>query len=189
MSKETTRRVNPEIFELLGLLLAVVLIILTRSYNYLLFHSLAEIFSIIISGGIFFVGWNSRKYSLKSSFFLILGISSLFIAIIDLLHTLSYTGMQIFINFTSNLPTQLWIAARYLQSFSLLIASLLIKRSIKSSYSFVAYVVVFIILMYLIFTRLFPICYIEGIGLTPFKIVSEYVINFILFLSVLIIVK
>lgn len=37
----------------------------------------------------------------------------------------------------------------------------------------------------LVFTGLFPDCYIEGSGLTQFKIISEYAIILILFSSVI----
>ena len=181
MSKETS-------LEFLGLFLVVILIAFTSSYSYLLFHSVAEVFSVIISGGVFFIGWNSRKY-MKSSFFLVLGVSSLFIGIVDLIHSLSYLDMQIFTGFDANLPTSLWIAARYLQSCSLLIASLLIKKSVKSNYLFVTYMGVFIILIILIFSNAFPVSFIEGVGLTPFKIISEYIINLILLTSLIIIIK
>ncbi|TFF87772.1 MAG: histidine kinase, partial [Promethearchaeota archaeon] len=91
-------------------------IAVTVFYNYLLFHVLAEIFSIIILSGIFLVAWNTKEYS-ESSFFLILGISSAFIGFFDLLHTLSYKGMGFFFS-GSNLATQLWIASRYIQALS-----------------------------------------------------------------------
>ena len=35
---------------------------LTSRYSYLFFHSLAEIFSIVIACGIFMVAWNSRRF-------------------------------------------------------------------------------------------------------------------------------
>jgi PAS domain S-box-containing protein len=34
----------------------------TSLYNYLLFHSLAEVFSIVIAGGIFMMAWNTRQF-------------------------------------------------------------------------------------------------------------------------------
>jgi hypothetical protein len=79
----------------------LLLIYLSSYYNYLLFHAIAELSAIIISVGIFVVGWNSRAY-ITTSFFLIIGVSFLFIGIIDLIHTLAYAGMNIFIGFTSN---------------------------------------------------------------------------------------
>jgi len=84
--------------EYFGLILSLVFIFIAQIYSFLLFHSIAEMMSIIISGGIFIIGWNSRKY-MKSSFFLVIGISFLYVAIIDLLHTLAYTDMNIFIGY------------------------------------------------------------------------------------------
>ncbi len=183
-----SRKINPEILEIFIFSIALIFVFFSRFYSYLLFHSIAELFSIIIAGGVFLVGWNSRKY-MKSSFFLVLGISSLFVAVIDLIHTLAYSGMNIFVGYTANLPTSLWIAARYLQAGSCLFASFLIKKNIKPSYLFITYLSVALILLLLIFATIFPVCYIMGFGLTPFKIVSEYVIDLILFACILIIIK
>ena len=183
-----TRKINTELLEIIIVLLAIFLVYLTRLYSYLLFHSIAELFSIIIAGGIFLVGWNSRKY-MNNSFFLVLGVSSLFIAVIDLIHTLAYSGMNIFTGYDANLPTSLWIAARYLQAGSCLFASLLIKKTIQPIYLFITYLSVALILVFLIFATLFPVCYIVGVGLTPFKIVSEYIIDIILLVCLLIIIK
>jgi len=161
---------------------------LLSTYSYLLFHSIAEVISIVISGGIFFIGWNSRKY-MKSSFFLIVGSSFLFISVIDLFHTLSYSGMNIFLNYDANLPTQLWIAARYWQSVSYLLASLAINKKVNASYLMGSGIIIISILFYTIFMGLFPTCFVEDVGLTPFKIISEYVIDSILLASIVILYK
>ncbi|MFX0080420.1 MAG: MASE3 domain-containing protein [Candidatus Hodarchaeota archaeon] len=185
-NQTTLHRISPVLFEIIIFSIALLFTFFSRFYKFLLFHSIAEVFSIVIAGGVFFVGWNSRKY-MKNSFFLVLGISSLFIGIIDLIHTLAYTGMNIFEGYTSNLPTSLWIAARYLQAGSCLMASLVIKRSIKPIFLILSYLGVTLVLIVLIFAELFPICYIDG--LTPFKIVSEYIIISIYLICILIIFK
>ena len=187
-NRATPFKVNPEIIEISILFLVIFLVFFTSLYNYLLFHSIVELFSIVIAGGVFLVGWNSRKY-MKSSFFLILGISSLFIAIIDLIHTLAYPGMPIFEGYGANLAVSLWIVARYLQAGSYLFASLSIKRKIKPSFLLITYITISITLIIIIFTNLFPVCYVKDFGLTPFKIMSEYVIDFILFACLLILIK
>src|SRR4030042_2289566 len=94
---------------------------LTSLYNYLLFHSLAEIFSVVIACGIFIIAWNSRRF-LDNHYLLFIGIAYLFIGSVDLVHTLSYQGMGVFSGYDANLSTQLWIAARYLQGLSLFLA-------------------------------------------------------------------
>lgn len=155
-------------------------IYLTSYYNYLLFHTLAELFSIVIAGGIFVIGWNSRK-RIDNSYFLVMAIAFIFIGFLDLIHTLAYTGMGIFIGFDSNLPTSLWIGARYFQAFTYLLGIAFINKKINSNYLLYGYAIITSVLLITIFGGLFPTCYIEGSGLTPFKIVSEYVINILLF--------
>ncbi|MBN1993125.1 MAG: hypothetical protein JW953_10510 [Anaerolineae bacterium] len=153
---------------------------LTSLYSYLLFHSLAEIFSIIVACGIFMLAWNSRQF-LDNNYLLLLGIAFLFVAGLDLLHTLAYKGMNIFPGYSANLPTQLWIAARYLQSISLFIAPLFLHRNLKPHSALISYTIVFGLLVGSIFYwPIFPDCYLEGVGLTPFKIFSEYLISLIL---------
>ena len=155
------------------------IIYLTSFYNYLLFHTLAELFSIIIAGGVFVIGWNSRKH-IDNSYFLVIAVAFIFIGFLDLIHTLAYTGMGIFIEYDSNLPTSLWIATRYFQALTYILGIVLINKQINSNYLVIGYAVITSVLLLLIFGGLFPTCYIEGVGLTPFKIISEYVINLIL---------
>jgi len=64
---------------------------LTGLYSYLLFHSLVEIFSIVVACGIFMISWNSRRF-MDIDYPLFLGIANPFVGAIDLLHTLAYTG-------------------------------------------------------------------------------------------------
>ena len=162
---------------------------LTSLYSYLLFHSLAEIFSIVVACGIFMVAWNSRQF-LDNNYLLFIGIAYLFVGGLDLLHTLAYKGMGVFQGYGANLPTQLWIAARYIESFSLLIAPLVLGRKLRSSFVLMGYLLAVVILLASIFHwRIFPDCFVEGVGLTPFKKISEYIICFILISSIALLVR
>ena len=38
------------------------LLYLTSIYNYILFHSFVEVFSILVAWGIFIIAWNSRQF-------------------------------------------------------------------------------------------------------------------------------
>jgi len=156
---------------------------LSSLYSYLLFHSLAEIFSIVVGCSIFILAWNSRQ-RLDNSYVLFLGIAFLFVSGLDLLHTLSYKGMGAFPGYDANLPTQLWIAARYFQSLSLLISPLFLRRKMNVYLVFGVYAVVSIAVLVAIFAKVFPACFVEGVGLTPFKRISEYIISFILVASI-----
>jgi PAS domain S-box-containing protein len=149
-------------------------------YEFLLFHSLVEIFSIVIAFGIFALAWNSRRW-LDNNTLLFLGIAYLFIGGLDLVHTLAYKGMGIFPApwDGADLATQLWIGTRYLHALSLLVAPWFLKRRLHPRATLMGYAAITALLLVSIFTGLFPRCYIPGVGLTPFKQISEYVISLI----------
>ena len=181
-------KINFTRFSLIGILAALILYLISLK-DYLLFHSLAESFSIIISCGIFMFIWNSRRY-IDNNFFIVIGIAYLFIAFLDLIHTFAYAGVQIIPGHTANLPTQIWIASRFLQSITLLAAPFFIDKKIRTFNIVYVYTLVTVIIVISIFYwRIFPLCYIEGYGLTPFKKVSEYIISLILLLSIYNLVK
>jgi HD-GYP domain-containing protein (c-di-GMP phosphodiesterase class II) len=162
---------------------------LTSLYHYLLFHSLAEIFSIVVACGIFIVAWNTRRF-LDNDYLLFIGIAYLFIGGLDLIHTLAYAGMGVFEGYDSNLPTQLWIATRYTESLSLLAALWFLRRRLKPGLAFIGYAgVISLLLASIFYWNIFPTSFIEGEGLTPFKKTSEYVISLILLGSLLLLLK
>ena len=170
-----------------GVVLAGLLVISKDSY--LLFHTLIEMFSIIVAGSTFMIAWNARSY-LDNDYFLFVGIAYFFIGFIDLLHTLAYHGMGVFVAAGSNLATQLWIAGRYLQSITLLIAPLFCSRKLKIRFQLLIYSLITSLLLASIFYwRIFPVCYIEGSGLTTFKIVSEYIVIAILGAAILLLLQ
>jgi PAS domain S-box-containing protein len=74
-----------------------------------------------------------------------------------------------------------------MESISLLIAPYYLKRSLKVDRVFIVYLLTTILLLLSIFSwDLFPNCFIEGKGLTPFKITSEYIISSILGASMIV---
>jgi len=151
------------------------------SYNYLLFHTLAELFSIGVAWGVFLLVWNSRRLA-RNDALVLLGIAYLFVGLLDLVHTLSYKGMGVLDeSWGADPATQLWIAARSLESLSLLAFPLLLGRNVPPKVLLGAYGGVTALVLAAVFAwRVFPPCFVEGSGLTPFKIVSEYVIVLVL---------
>jgi signal transduction histidine kinase len=162
---------------------AVALVLyLSSRYSYLLFHSLIEIVTISVAFTLFILTWNTRAYA-ENSYLKLLGIGYGFIALIDLLHTLTYKGMNIFPGYGANLPTQLWIAARYLQAATLMAAPFLMKRRIDERALLGAYFAAIVALVAIVYSGRFPECFVEGTGLTAFKIDSEYLISAVLLAS------
>src|SRR5512143_2463748 len=147
-------------------------------YSYLLFHSLLELFNVLTAFVIFVLAWHTRRIQ-DNRFLLFIGISSLSSGALDLAHALSYKGMGIFTGYSADLPTQLWIAFRYVASLSFLVAPFFLSRSLHAGKVQAAFGLITGALCLAIFSGWFPSCFIEGSGLTTFKIASEYIIALI----------
>ena len=162
----------------------------TSRINYLLFHSLAEIFSIVVACSLFMIAWNSRQY-IKNPYLLFIGIAYLFIGSIDLLHTLTYKGMPIFTDYDFY-ANQLWIGARYMESITLLLAFayLYAGKPIRPYGVFAAYTLATgLLIASVLYWKIFPECFVAGTGLTPFKKISEYIICLILMINIYLLTK
>ena len=165
-----------------GILLSLYL---TSFHHYLLFHGLAEIFSVVIACGIFMFVWNSRRF-IDNNYFVVLGVAYLFIALVDTLHALAYRGMDVFHGYDSDLATKLWVQARFIQAMSFLVAPFFLRRKVRISYLLAAYLsVTGLLLASIFYWKIFPTCFIDGQGLTLFKKVSEYWISGIFIASIL----
>ena len=161
------------------LVLALLVLYVISRYNYLLFHSLADGVSIVIAACVFAIIWNGRRIA-DNDYFLYVGIAFLFFAFWDLMHLLGNKNMGVFPMY-GNLGPALYIVSRYLLSISLLLAPLFINRKLNTTLMFAAYLLVTsLVLLSIFYWHIFPVCIIEGVGLTPFKILSDYIICLIL---------
>ncbi len=157
-----------------------ILLWLVSQYNFALYHTTVEFATIAISLAIFLLVWNSRKI-IDNNYLLFIGVTFIFIAGLDFLHTLVYQGVGIFPYGGGVLSTRFWIAARYMQAVTLLAAPLFLRRKLRLDVVAVVYLVADILIVSSIFYfQVFPATYIPETGLTPFKIISEYIISFIL---------
>jgi PAS domain S-box-containing protein len=150
--------------------------------NYLLFHTLSEFFSVIVACAIFIFAWNTRHIQ-SNHFFLFLGVAYLFIGLLDLLHCLTCAGMGIFppAVAASGASEQLWLAARSMESSSLLLAFCFIRRKCSTGWTMAFYVLVSGLLLLLIFIcPFFSACETESGRLTEFKRQGEYFIALLL---------
>ena len=163
----------------LSVLLALPLLYFISRYNYNLFHSFADGISIVIAACAFTIIWNSR-HVVDNHYFLYIGIAFLFFAFLDSMHVLGNKNMGIFPEY-GNLGPTFYIASRYVLSVSFLIAPVFINRKLNTTLMFTLYsLVTLLILLSIFYWKIFPACIVEGVGLTPFKIVSDYIICLIL---------
>ena len=173
------------------LVIAIFLLYIFSHSNYLLFHIIAEGFSIIISFMIFLIAYHSR-HNTDDQNLTFLGYSYFFIGFLDFLHTLSYKGMNILTDYQFY-ANQLWVVARFMESISLLVfisLYFLNVKNIRTSLVFYTYSIITSISILTIFKwKIFPLCFIEGHGQTTFKIISEYIIIIILFAALILLIK
>ncbi|RZK82279.1 MAG: PAS domain S-box protein [Pedobacter sp.] len=152
--------------------------------NYVLFHTIVELFSIIIAFAVFIVTWNSRKM-MDNIYLYFVGIAYVFFGILDLLHTLTYPGMNV-ISGTEFYANQLWVATRFLQASTLVIGFYVMYRIKKPNADliFFTYALISLIIgLSILYWHIFPVCFIAGKGQTAFKIYAEYAIIFLLFVT------
>jgi len=141
----------------------------------LLFHTLVELFSILVAVLLSIVVWQTYPVS-KNHFLMYLGSGYLWVAVLDFIHTIAYKGMNLVAISNANSATQFWISSRYLEAFILISAPIFLTRSIRRELAIPIFGVVAGGIMILILTGNFPDAFIEGKGLTSFKIYSEYLI-------------
>jgi PAS domain S-box-containing protein len=182
MKEQSSRTLDPA--EIAIGVFSIISLYIVSLYSYPVFHTISELFSIVIGFGLFMMIWNSRRL-IDNDYLLFIGIAYFFVAAIDLVHALTYKGINLFPGYGTNMPTQLWITARYVESLSLLAAPLFIRRKLWPYRTFAGFAMLTSIILISIFLWFFPDCYIDGFGLTGFKIVSEYLISGILVLSLM----
>ncbi len=150
---------------------------LARLQSHLLFHTLVELFTIAVEWSVFFLAWNSRRF-VRQHYLLLIGIASLFVGVVDVFHTLAYQGMNVLPGGGANLASQLWIAGRWVQALSFLAAPLFFRRQLNPylAVGINGAITVALLAAILRTPAFFPACFIEGQGLTSFKIGSEYAV-------------
>ena len=184
MPEKNTLKINKRdgIF-FLSLLLFTIFVSLSNFYSFLLFHTVAELFSVVIASAIFIIAWNSRNY-IDNKYLLIIGIAFLFIGIIDFVHTMSYSGLNLISGLNQNIQVQLWIAARYLEAVTFILAPLLMFKKTGVYRQFILYTIVTAAILYSVFiSGTFPVSYVPGSGVTQFGIYSEFIISAMLVLA------
>lgn len=166
----------------LWILVAIISFFLALN-NYLLFHSIIEIFAIVVASMVVLIAFISYK---KNNFLIRIGVLYSFVLVIDFLHTMAYKGMGVFPGWTSNQPTQLWIIGRGVEVFGLAVVLIYLNKNTFNRIYYAIFSIVSLLGIISVFTGTFTDCFIEGEGLTSFKVGMEYifigVIVFVLFI-------
>ncbi len=157
--------------------------------GFLVFHNFAEFFSVMVSLSIFGVGWFTYEQS-EDRHVLFLSATFLAVGLMDFMHALGYAGMPPFITPNSvTKASQYWIAARLFDASAFLASAFIYPDRPQRWLSKRALMVAAFAIPALIFTGVtffpeyVPTTFIPGVGLTPFKKISEYLIICLLILA------
>ena len=165
--------------------ITTVVLLVSARLDYLLFHTVVEGIAVIVAFMIFIIATTTYQYS-QNNYLLFIGITAMFIGVIDSFHLMTYQGMGIFPIDSPNIATQLWIAGRYLQGISLFLATFFLNRVFPRTLVFWIYAVITgALIASIMWLHIFPQCYIVGQGLTSFKVASEWIISIIVLAAIL----
>ena len=177
---------------ILGWLAAVLLIVWLLPANSLLktaghwfptwLHSCMELLAIVVAALVFSISWHSYR-SEQAGNLSLLACGYLAVALLDSAHLLSYHGMPDFITPSSvEKAIDFWLAARLSEALVLLGVALRAWRPLthpQQRYQWLAATlggVALMVYLRLYQPHLFPRMFIEGQGLTPLKIVMEWLV-------------
>lgn len=179
----TKARINK--IAVIGCFLTAVLLYWLARYNYLFYHTTAESFIIFVSLMTYVLASKTYRYS-NNNYLLFIGYTNLFVAILQFWHLINYYGMGIFPNSSPDVATQFWIASGYLEALSIFIAPFFIGKKFSRPAVVGAFTLVTVFLVAAImWFRIFPHCYLAGVGLTPLKVFSEYIISLLMFAAII----
>lgn len=164
------------------------LLIFISFFNKLLFHTLAELFAIMAAIIIAVVAWQTYSLS-RNNFLMFLGCGYFWIGVMDLMHTLTFKGMQVIPGYDAGTSIQFWIVTRYFEAALLLSSAWFLNHRLDRNLFFFLFGIGSVLASGIILTGHFPETYIDGKGLTTFKIYSEYAIIGLLILAAYIITR
>jgi len=180
--KDVNKNIMPVYYWLVPAFVALLLVLISQK-NFLLFHVLAELFAVVVAVIMSVVVWQMYPFT-RNSFLMYLGSGYIWIAVLDTIHMLTYKGMNIFPAADGNSAVQFWVATRYLEAFLLITSSWFLTNKLNFRSVFVSFGLVSLLIYYSIMSGYFPVAFIEGRGLTEFKVLSEYIIIAMLSLAI-----
>jgi serine phosphatase RsbU (regulator of sigma subunit) len=145
-------------------------------YSYPVFHTLAEMFCLVVAASVFIVVLHMRRL-LENHYLLFVGVCFLFVALFAVPHIIAYTGVSMLPGYGTDLPTQAFIVQRLILASTFLFAPLFLTRRLRTRWLFgglAAFSALTLAAMLL--WRDFPHMWIQGVGLTPLNRVLDLVI-------------
>lgn len=154
----------------------MMIIISARFFEgHLLFHSLAELFTVIVGIMMAVVTYYTYQFT-KNNFLLYLGMGYFWIAVLDLFHMLTYKGMMPYFADDSNVTFNFWMLSRLFEALLLLSAPFVTFRFLSKTALFLLFGALSAAVYMFSFSPYLMELFVEGSGLTALKIGLEYTV-------------
>ncbi|MCP4322990.1 MAG: hypothetical protein GY787_14325 [Alteromonadales bacterium] len=163
----------------------ILALLVARYYNgVLLFHTLAELFSIFVGLLMLVVVLNTQHF-VHNNFLIYLGVGYFSISVLDALHTFTIKGMPFFNIIDGEITLHLWLYSRLFEALLLLFSPLLLTRELNIRGMILLTTILVSIITWVSFSFAWPVMQINGM-LSNFKVNSEFAIMALLAISALI---
>jgi signal transduction histidine kinase len=163
---------------------AIILALLaTRYYNgVLLFHTLAELFSIFVGLLMLVVVLNTQHF-VRNDFLIYLGVGYFSISVLDALHAFTIKGIPFFHITSGEVTIHFWIYSRIFEALLLLSAPLLLTRRLNVQVMIMVTASLVCLITWASFYVVWPVMFVDD-TLTDFKVYSEFVVVALLITSI-----
>ncbi len=160
--------------------LVIICALLYVRYNssVLLFHTLAELFSIFVGLLMLVVVLNTQHF-VRNDFLIFLGIGYFSISVLDALHAFTIKGMPFFNITDGEITIHLWIYSRVFEALLLLLAPIYLTNRLNSKVMIIITSVLVTCIALAAFHLEQPIMFVEG-KLSNAKVYTEFAVIFLL---------
>jgi len=169
-------------------LLIMAALLVARYFNgVLLFHTLAELFSIFVGLLMLVVVLNTQHF-IRNDFLIYLGIGYFAVSLIDTMHTFTVKGMPFFNITDGEITLHFWIYARLLESLLLLSSTFFLFKKLNIKLMIIAIAIIVVVVCWASFYLEEPKMFIDG-GLSDFKRNTEFIVITILISTAIVFIK
>jgi len=160
------------------------LITLTGLVSFLLFHTVAEVLFAVVGFGVLIMAAALRQF-LDDDFPVFLGIALTTAALLQLVHTVDFPGMNL-ISGTPDESAQVWVVARLILAGSFAVAPFVLGRRLMLRLTAAIYVLLAALALAAIYWwKVFPSAYTPVEGVTRFRTACEWVVVLLFALAML----
>lgn len=154
---------------------SLLVLVVAFFYDFLVFHTLVELFCVIVGMLLFFFSVCIPTLN-RQPLLSFLGAGYFWVALLDLMHTLTFPGMSDTVLESARPAVQYWMAARLLEAAVLAAVPFFLHTRPLAGIVFVVGGIVAIGSHLAISRGVFPPLIVPGEGLTPLKIAGEYTV-------------